>query len=739
MSRNRQLSVQFPAGGLNKKQGFQTQPQFTTSDAQNVWPEDISTGRARGGRRPGLKKRLTTMLPDAIRMLAVINLAQESGYKEQLVCSAGGQLYRHNDDDDTWTLEASSLPIATDRLVLATPFEQKLIIADWGIVSSGSAMTTTGTATIVVDQLDADTDGEVDVDGVTFTNTGGTDFDALGVEAGTHVVRIRSGGGTPGAYEISDVDGSTITLATSPGTSLSGLTFEVNVDLETAGVLATAHRLLVRPTGAGTAGQYTISLVDQDEVTLGSAPAGTDTGGIHFQFHRTPKVWDLVEETVSVLTATDGTVPLGCNIVTTHSNRIWFAGDTNNPNAWYASRAGDETDWAYGEPDANSAVAGNEFRAGQIGEPITALIPHNEECMVVGANDSFYVIRGDIGSGGYITRINSKVGPISPNAWCRTTTDELVMLTRDGLYTMPNGCGENPQAVSRQTVPYELLNVSTERYLPLLAFDHTQGAVHVYLTPQITTFYQASPATVEADGVSIKNLSSTFTHLDAGWIATINGGSYRVASYSAGTVVLADAYPTPPYTGTIAFTAPPSIAYWVDWRRSLSNGFDKPVWPMRLGDTLAMPSAITEYAPFSTSRIAPVVIGSQDGRTLVFDRNESTDDEDEFDAFVVCGPIRVSANPDQEAIVTSGRVVAALGLQNFRWTVHTGETAEQAQPGYVGLDDTWSSETFNADADREYICLAGHAMTIKVEDRETVGPWSFEEFVMSIESQGILR
>jgi len=46
----------FPASGLSENFGYETQPPGTTVSAQNVRAYDDSTGRMRGGQRPGLKK-----------------------------------------------------------------------------------------------------------------------------------------------------------------------------------------------------------------------------------------------------------------------------------------------------------------------------------------------------------------------------------------------------------------------------------------------------------------------------------------------------------------------------------------------------------------------------------------------------------------------------------------------------------------------------------------------------------
>ena len=54
MPKQRNLSVKFPAGGVNKRHGYNKQPPFTSPSANNVWPTNWDTGRETGGSRPGL-------------------------------------------------------------------------------------------------------------------------------------------------------------------------------------------------------------------------------------------------------------------------------------------------------------------------------------------------------------------------------------------------------------------------------------------------------------------------------------------------------------------------------------------------------------------------------------------------------------------------------------------------------------------------------------------------------------
>ena len=53
------------------------------------------------------------------------------------------------------------------------------------------------------------------------------------------------------------------------------------------------------------------------------------------------------------------------------------------------------------------------------------------------------------------------------------------MMTRDGLYIMPPGCGSPPQSVSREFLPKELLNIDTSAYAVSMAYDLRLRGAHL--------------------------------------------------------------------------------------------------------------------------------------------------------------------------------------------------------------------------------------------------------------------
>ena len=206
--------------------------------------------------------------------------------------------------------------------------------------------------------------------------------------------------------------------------------------------------------------------------------------------HGTPKVYTFVTAggTLGTFTADFdeedppvalGTVPQDCTLACTWANRIVFAAPSTDPNNWYMSRVDVPGDWRYAADDTGSPVAGNNIEGGLISEPLTALIPHNRECIIFCTYNGMTVLRGNPTDGGRMESISKTVGPVSRNAWCRTADDWTYMLTRDGLYKMQPGCGSNPFQVSRKKIPQNLLAIDPDDDDVSMAYCPLFGGIYI--------------------------------------------------------------------------------------------------------------------------------------------------------------------------------------------------------------------------------------------------------------------
>jgi len=80
MGRKRQLRIQFPLGGLDRKAAHRQQPPYTTPDCQNVRPVSTLESRERGGSRPGLIQFSQDDIGSNVRFLVPMVLAPGDGF-----------------------------------------------------------------------------------------------------------------------------------------------------------------------------------------------------------------------------------------------------------------------------------------------------------------------------------------------------------------------------------------------------------------------------------------------------------------------------------------------------------------------------------------------------------------------------------------------------------------------------------------------------------------------------------
>ena len=96
MAKERQISLSWPAKGLDKRGAYEQQAPFSTPSALNVWSDDRSEERERGGSRPGLGKTFAQQISgtsNPIRLVETLQYVKESVLSSELLASANGELW----------------------------------------------------------------------------------------------------------------------------------------------------------------------------------------------------------------------------------------------------------------------------------------------------------------------------------------------------------------------------------------------------------------------------------------------------------------------------------------------------------------------------------------------------------------------------------------------------------------------------------------------------------------------
>jgi hypothetical protein len=204
-----------------------------------------------------------------------------------------------------------------------------------------------------------------------------------------------------------------------------------------------------------------------------------------------PKIYDPEgSPALTQWTASAGTLPLGCPVICTFRDRIVLAGGTTNPYGVFFSEQGDPTNWDYSATATSGAVSLGLAFAGAIGETVTAMWPHADDCLILGCPNSLWLLKGDPKDGS-LANLSSAIGIVDKHAFCTTPDGWFVFLSADGLYAIPAGCGNPiPQSISRDKLPLEMLNIDRRGIVggtvASLAYDIYNRGVHIFLTSRDT-------------------------------------------------------------------------------------------------------------------------------------------------------------------------------------------------------------------------------------------------------------
>ncbi len=222
-------------------------------------------------------------------------------------------------------------------------------------------------------------------------------------------------------------------------------------------------------------------------------------------------VFDPATDTLALaVKSTAADIPTGATLLCNFNNRLVMAGFEDDPQNWSMSRQGDPLDWddAVGD-DEQAAVSANNSDQGVLGEQITALIPHNENCMFFGCTTSLWAMQGDIQQGGRLVRIAENIGVWGPRSWCYDTDGYLYFLSFDGLYGMPPGCGSQPKQLSRDRLPQELIGLDKTTNRVTMAYDQRFRGVYLAVYGTTNTYYFVRP---DENGVSFWPMSFADTN-----------------------------------------------------------------------------------------------------------------------------------------------------------------------------------------------------------------------------------
>lgn len=219
----------------------------------------------------------------------------------------------------------------------------------------------------------------------------------------------------------------------------------------------------------------TVTGTNDDETSVSFSTNAAEVGG-PFWYDWT--VFGGADGTHSDYGTMPSTAPLGC----LYRGRAVIGGSPANPNQWYMSRQGCMFDFVFTAGDAQSAVAGNNADAGELGDILTALIPFKDDFLVFGCANTLWYLAGDPMAGGQLNELDLTTGMFGPQSWCFGDGGTLYFWGANGIYrtTIPG----TPECISQMSLPslVEDKNVSVSTHRITMIYDRIRVGILVCIT-----------------------------------------------------------------------------------------------------------------------------------------------------------------------------------------------------------------------------------------------------------------
>jgi hypothetical protein len=198
--------------------------------------------------------------------------------------------------------------------------------------------------------------------------------------------------------------------------------------------------------------------------------------------------FDPATGTVYLWKATAGTLPVDSQnnkpkLICNWRGRIVLAGWFKMPQAIYMSATDDPTDWDlarlnYSPSQAFATTVGPQNSPGSV---VTALMPFNDDVLVIGCDHELWMVNGDPQAGGQISRITDAIGVAPGLAFTMDPYGTLYFVSNKmGIYSMVPG--QLPQRIS-QPIENLIQDVNTGTNGIVCVWDDRFQGVRIYITP----------------------------------------------------------------------------------------------------------------------------------------------------------------------------------------------------------------------------------------------------------------
>ena len=178
-----------------------------------------------------------------------------------------------------------------------------------------------------------------------------------------------------------------------------------------------------------------------------------------------------------------GAIPNKAHVVRLYQGRVTWTADNDNPHQWYMARQSNPWDYIFGEDDTQTAIAGNNADASEVGDIVVDAYPYKDAYLVFGCASTLYYIVGNPAMGGAMLELDLTAGLLGPGAWCWDSNENLYLMSTRGLLKIPTGFGP-PQKLFEESYPDFIKDLAFDRTLHRcrLAHDPQRSGITIHKT-----------------------------------------------------------------------------------------------------------------------------------------------------------------------------------------------------------------------------------------------------------------
>ena len=225
-------------------------------------------------------------------------------------------------------------------------------------------------------------------------------------------------------------------------------------------------------------------------ITDGSSALSTDAfavqateafGKLFFVDGISTKYYDKATNTMSTWTASSGTLPTKPRIICLYRGRVVLSGVVTDPHNYFMSAVGDPFNYNYSPatPSQTQAVAGNNSKAGLVGDIINCLIPFGDDVLLFGGDHTIYQMTGDPAAGGTVDLVSDQTGIAPGKSWAKDPDNTLYFWGQNGVYRFR--VGGVPENITRGVLNNRFENLNRANNVIRLEWDYFRHGLLVHI------------------------------------------------------------------------------------------------------------------------------------------------------------------------------------------------------------------------------------------------------------------